>query len=506
MQHCGVRMRFLHGIGLCAAVLCCTALVAAAGAEPSPTADTLAAALKNVSGPRMLKDVVSLSGPEFSGRQAGTTDDLRSGLWVADRFKLLGLQPALITSKPLNPVVGEWAIADQVLTTRIQDSPSLELFSGDTPIPARMGPDFLPILDSSSIKASAPVTFVGYGISDPERGVDDYAGVNVQQRVVLLLRGKPDHYQPHVTQADKERVAREKGAAAALMATGPILSAYEARRGIGGAPMASYSLSKEDRRLAGAWISTALAEAMLAAKGRSLKDVQAQLNREPKSQSHDTGVIAQIAWNSWQTKGAVYNFMAMVPGRDPKRKQDTIVIGAHRDHFGRHGGLLFPGADDNASGTAVLLEVARAMSKLKPARSILLISFSGEEQGLLGSQFYVREPVRPLSATKAMINVDHAGVGNGRLTVGLTDLPKETAMKAGKAAGRANKLDLFGFFPGGDHVPFKEAGVPTATVVSGGPHPDFHRPTDTADKVKPEILESTARFVLALAWQLANAP
>jgi Zn-dependent M28 family amino/carboxypeptidase len=68
------------------------------------------------------------------------------------------------------------------------------------------------------------------------------------------------------------------------------------------------------------------------------------------------------------------------------------------------------------------------------------------------------------------------------------------------------KLDLFGFFPGGDHVPFKEAGVPTVTVVSGGPHPDFHQPTDTADKVKPEILEATARFVLALAWQLANAP
>ena len=79
-------------------------------------------------------------------------------------------------------------------------------------------------------------------------------------------------------------------------------------------------------------------------------------------------------------------------------------------------------------------------------------------------------------------------------------------MKAGKTAGLAEKLDLFGFFPGGDHVPFKEAGIPTATVVSGGPHSNFHQPTDTADKVKPEILETTARFVLSLAWQLANTP
>ncbi|HEX9742127.1 MAG TPA: M28 family peptidase [Nitrospiraceae bacterium] len=486
--------------------LCCAALAAISAAAPADQPDALAGALKNVSGTRMLKDVARLSSPEFNGRQAGTTDDLRSGLWVADRYKSLGLQPAIGAHKALNPVVREWAMADPLLVTRIQDSPLLELFSGTVPIPARLGPDYLPILDSSAIKVSAPVIFVGYGISDPEHGVDDYAGVNVQHRVVLMLRGKPDHYSTHVTQADKERVAREKGAEAFLIATGPILSAYETRRGLSGMPMGSYSLSKEDRRLAGAWISTDLAEAILSAKGRSLKDLQALLNREPKSQSHDTGVVTRISWASWQTPAALYNFMALVPGHDPKRREDTIVIGAHRDHFGNQGGLLFPGADDNASGTAVLLEVARALSRMQPKRSIVFVSFSGEEQGLLGSRFYVRQPVRPLPTTRAMINIDHAGIGNGRLTVGLTDLSKETAMKAGKAAGRAGKLDLFGFFPGGDHVPFKEAGVPTATVVSGGTHPDFHQPTDTADKVRPEIMESAARFVLALAWQLANAP
>jgi peptidase M28-like protein len=502
MQHWRMRVMLspAYRIGL---IVLCSGSLAVAGAGDT---DTLAKALKSVSGPRMLKDVAHLSGPELSGRQAGTTDDLRSGLWVADRFKSLGLQPALITTKQLNPVVSEWAIAEQVLTTRIQDSPSLELFSGKTPLPARLGPDYLPILDSAAIKIDAPVTFVGYGISDPEHGVDDYAGVDVQHRVVLLLRGKPDHYATHVSQADKERVAREKGAAAALMVTGPILSAYEARRGVGGAPMASYSLSKEDRRLAGVWISTGLAETILSAKGHSLREFQAQLNREPKSQAHDTGVVAHISWNSWQTPGAIYNFMAMVPGHDSKRREEIVLIGAHRDHFGRQGGLLFPGADDNASGTAVLLEVARALAKMKPRRTIVLVSFSGEEQGLLGSRLYVREPVRPLPATKAMINVDHAGVGNGRLTVGLTGLSKETAMKAGKAAGLAEKLDLFPFFPGGDHVPFKEAGVPTATVVSGGLHPDLHQPTDTAGKIKPEILDTTARFVLTLAWQLANTP
>ncbi len=506
MQDCAVRMRPFFPVSIALMGLCCAALTAASAAAPADRPDALARALADVSGARMLNDVARLSNAEFNGRQAGTQDDLRSGLWVANRFRSLGLQPALGPHKALNPVVREWAVADPLLVTRIQDSPSLELLSDGAPIPTRPGPDYLPILDSSAVRVTAPVIFVGYGISDPEHGVDDYAGIDVQRRVVLMLRGKPDHYSTHVSQADKERVAREKGAEAFLIATGPILSAYEARRGLSGAPMGSYSLSKEDRRLAGAWISTKLAEAILSAKGHSLRDLQSQLNREPKSQSRDTGVTAQISWASWQTPAALYNFMAMIPGHDPKRREDTIVIGAHRDHFGNQGGLVFPGADDNASGTAVLLEVARALSKLTPKRSILFVSFSGEEQGLLGSRFYVRQPAHPLKTTRAMINIDHAGVGNGRLTVGLTDLSKETAMKAGKAAGRAEKLDLFGYFPGGDHVPFKEAGIPTATVVSGGPHPDFHQPTDTADKVKPEILESTARFVLALAWQLANAP
>jgi Zn-dependent M28 family amino/carboxypeptidase len=169
---------------------------------------------------------------------------------------------------------------------------------------------------------------------------------------------------------------------------------------------------------------------------------------------------------------------------------------------------LFAGADDNASGTAVLLEVARvlALAPAAPKRSVLFLSFSGEEQGLLGSKLYVSQPIAPLEKTIGMINVDHAGAGNGRLTVGVTGLERSTAQRIGELAGLSDKLDLFGYFPGGDHVPFKEAGVPTVTVVSGGTHPHFHQPSDTADTINPEILQSVARYVLALTWQLANQP
>ena len=105
-----------------------------------------------------------------------------------------------------------------------------------------------------------------------------------------------------------------------------------------------------------------------------------------------------------------------------------------------------------------------------------------------------------------MINVDHAGVGNGKLTIGVTGVEKATAQQAGQKAGLVERIDLFGFFPGGDHVPFKEAGVPTVTIVSSGIHPHFHQSTDTVDTLNPDIFSAAARYILALAWQLADAP
>jgi hypothetical protein len=116
----------------------------------------------------------------------------------------------------------------------------------------------------------------------------------------------------------------------------------------------------------------------------------------------------------------------------------------------------------------------------------------------------VTQPIVPLLNTIAMINVDHAGTGTGRLTVGVSGLEKSTAERIGQLTGLSDKLDVFGFFPGGDHVPFKEIGVPTVTVVSGGAHPHFHQAGDTVDTINPDILQAVARYVLALTWQLAN--
>ncbi len=498
-------MRHILALPGCVLLL---ATVAAAAPDPRPAPDELAAALGAISGSRMMEDVARLSSPAFNGRQTGTADDGHSAQFVAERFESLGLFPA--GGRPLPGSVSGplWFQSETFTGSSIQAPARMEWTAKAVTTSTRLGPDFLPILDSPSASASAPLIFVGYGISDPAHEFDEYADLDVRDRAVLFLRGKPEGYSAPVTHADKERAARKHGAIAFLTATGPIISAYEIRRGIGRAPTALYSQSNDERPLPGAWISTELAEQLLAVDGRSLREVQERLNRQRKPHSTPINVALHLAWESRQEAGTLVNVLGMIPGQDQALREQALVIGAHRDHFGRQAGLLFPGADDNASGTAVLLEVAKTFtgSGLAPKRTILFVSFSGEEQGLFGSHLYVGKPPLPLKQTVAMLNVDHAGIGNGRLTVGLTGLSKEGATEAGKTAGVAELLDVYGFFPGGDHVPFKEAGIPTAAIVSAGPHPHFHQPSDTADTVKPEILERAARYLFALAWQLANAP
>ncbi len=475
----------------------------------------LAQALEAISADRMLADIRMLSGPEFNGRQTGTPDDERSAEFVHRRFMSIRerCSPAPLPETLTNPSPSrEWDQSLPVPVTTIGEHALLHLSLEPDHPPASVGTDYLPVLDSPSADLLAPIVFVGYGIADPENGFDEYAGLEVRDKIVLFLRGKPERYPRQVSHADKVRTAREKGALGYLTATGPILSPYEMRRGVTGHPAAFYGQIPVDQAIPGAWISTAQASAILqmgesATPNRDrLRTLQQRLNETGTPQSVATMVTAKLSWNSVTRNGTLHNVMSIIRGRD--HQEHAIVIGAHRDHFGRQGGLLFAGADDNASGTAVLLEVARvlAVAPAAPKRSIVLVSFSGEEQGLIGSRYYTEHPVVPLPSTVAMINVDHAGIGNSRLTLGVTGLDKSVVLQAGQAAKLDDRIDVFGFFPGGDHVPFKEAGVPTVTVVSGGVHPHFHQATDTAGTLDPGILTTAARYVTALAWQLANAP
>ncbi|ULA64922.1 MAG: Putative Peptidase, M28 family [Nitrospira sp.] len=506
-----VVQRALLAILLATPITFCLPLM---GQAETP-AGSMQAAIDLLSPERMLADIRTLSGASFNGRLAGSDDDRLSAQWVTQELATAQVHLPLLMNGSLRfPFAsGEdgtplGAMASIIPTSVIQPDPDLRIGSANQMTVANLGADYLPVFDSPSASIQGRIVFVGYGIVDPAQGIDDYAGVDVTNQIVLFLHGKPDHYKQPISHADKVRFAKSHGALAYLTATGPILHPYEARRGVTGRPSAFYGQLPPEQAIPGAWVSTALAERLLAAPdGKNsdrLRTMQDQLNKTPAVRPTATDHYAALHWNTTVQEGLLTNVVGLIPGTGP----DAIIIGAHRDHFGRPAGLFFPGADDNASGTAIMMDVARALAKsgLRPRRTILFLSFSGEENGLLGSRLYVTRPVVPLASTTGMINIDHAGIGNGRLTVGVTGFEKTVATAAGQATELTDKLDVYGFFPGGDHVPFKEAGVPTITVVSGGVHPHYHQPTDTVDTVNPDILMTTAHYVLTLAWQLANEP
>ena len=459
--------------------------------------------------PRMMRDIRFLSHPDFAGRQAGSEGGRRSAEYVAERFEALGLTPA--GQGRIGTQQGAWGQTGPVTVTRIEAPATLAFsFSGEpapgTIIP-QLGSQFLPVLDSPSVNFTAPLVFVGYGIADPARGWDEYEGVAVHDRVVMFLRGKPPHYPLHIQHAEKEQIAREKGAVGFVTFTGPVLSRYAARRGMGHQPLAFYTNTGDDRPLPGVWISGEIGAAIFHAQALSVMDIQTSLNKDSAVQSRALNGLAHMQWTTQRQASSLVNVLGTIPGRDPVLKHDVVILGAHRDHFGNQAGLLFPGADDNASGTAVLLEIARMLKYgPPPKRTILFASFSGEEQNLLGSTWYVQHPTHPLANTVAMINVDHVGLGNGTLTVGVANISKDVAARAAEQARLSDAVNLYGFFPGGDHVPFAKAGIPTVAVVTAGPHPHFHQSSDTPDTIQPDRLDIAARFVLALTRRLANAP
>ena len=445
----------------------------------------------------ILQDIEKLNSPEFQGRQAGTIGGERSARFVSKRFKALGLR--------------SWIQTSPLTTTTITSPTGVKFFPITHPpqktnAPLEIGKDYLPILDSPAVHLTAPVIFVGYGISDPARGIDDYHNMNVHNRIVLFFRGKPPAYSRWVTHEEKVRTAQQQGASGFLTVTGPLLSRYEARKGLGQIPLAIYSSTPENRPLPGVWLNGQSLDQQLSTIHESLESLQQQANTNPGKSTRSLPLLAQLSWKTHQESGKLINVFGMLPGKDPLLRNEAILIGAHRDSFGKQAGLLFPGADDNASGTSVMLELARqfAREKKKSTRSILFISFDGEERGLLGSEHYIRNLGWPLKKTVAMINLDHVGIGNGKLTVGVTRLEKSIVKQAASQIGLSKKIKLYGYFPGGDHVPFYEADIPTVTVVSEGVHPNFHQPTDTADTINPEVLQTATSFVLSLVDLLAN--
>jgi aminopeptidase YwaD len=459
---------------------------------------------------RLSDDVHYLAAPALEGRFSGSPGARLAAQFIAARFRELGLTPAGDDGGYLQAFSFISAVKpgpDNSLSFRLPEGERRALIEED----------FRPLAFSSSGSARGEVVFAGYGIRAKDLGYDDYAGLDVKGKVVLVLRFGPDgddpasRFQPYMALRRKASEARDQGAAALLVATGPVGAKETVPIKI------SFDASFADSGLPVLGVSTPLAESLFAGHGFTLAELQQRINQRREPASRPLGVQATLRADVVQLRTATANVLATLPGADPALRDEFVVIGAHYDHLG-YGGegsgslapevrAIHPGADDNASGTAGLLEIARRLAAHPPARSTLFASFSGEEEGLLGSAHLVQHPPVPRESIVAMLNLDMVGRAKPgpALTLGgygtATQWP-ELVEKVN--AGHHVKITTSnGGFGASDHSSFYAAGIPVLFFFTGA-HEDYHRPSDTADKLDYHRMAEVVAFAADTADAVAD--
>ncbi|HSE36912.1 MAG TPA: M20/M25/M40 family metallo-hydrolase, partial [Blastocatellia bacterium] len=472
------------------------------GFAPSLYAATGQAAATQLSADRVTRHLQFLASDKLQGRRAGTPAADVAAAYIENEFRSYGLKPAS-SSGFRHPFTFVSAV-------KLGEQNSLSVNAAGGSRSLKVGEEFMPLAFSSPDPVSGDVVFAGYGISAPQLGFDSYSGVDPTGKIVLILRGSPDGDNPHGKFAEftqpgleiqnKTLKAREKGARGVVFVSAE-KSFHEDRLS-----RLRHDLNFLDSGIPTAIISRDAAASILTSSGGSLADAEAKA-KEPTSAFLINGVTAQLKTDVIKINGKSANVVGVIPGSDPQLASEYVVIGAHYDHLGLGGpeslaanpeGQIHHGADDNASGTTGLLEIARSLAsergKLK--RSVMFIAFSGEELGLLGSGAYTKNPIIPLSKTVAMLNMDMIGrLRDGSLHVGgagtsptwkpllekLNGSAPPTASAAGSnGSGGRFKLGLSddGFGPS-DHQSFYVRDVPVLFFFTGT-HDDYHKPSDTA--------------------------
>jgi len=449
-----------------------------------------ASAVAQVASPEAyIEDVKFLASPELRGRGAGTPELDRAAAYIAKKFEEAGLQPAGENGylQPLQVTTGAVMGEDNRLAVQ---SPSGE--RSLTP-----GEDYAPINFSSSGTAAGPLVFAGYGIDAEEKAYDDYAHLDVEGKIVVVLRYEPPsfsggegsrRYTRHANLISKAINARNRGALAVIIANG-----Y--REGSDSDELIKFgSVSgPADAGIPMVQVKNDVVEHWLEGSGKSLQELQAAINESDTPQSLELGadLRVELQVDVERKQAAVNNVVGYWPGKT----DEYVVIGAHYDHLGLGDesslapdkvGQIHPGADDNASGTAGVIALAKAIaSQGKDRRGTLFIAFAGEEIGLLGSQYWTDHPTKPLEDAVAMLNMDMIGrVDKSKVYVGGAGTAKVFQQMLDDAAKEAH-FELASSQSGygaSDHTSFTTKGIPVLFFFSGL-HADYHKPTDTWDKI-----------------------
>ncbi|MFZ5477321.1 MAG: M20/M25/M40 family metallo-hydrolase [Myxococcota bacterium] len=446
------------------------------------------------------------------GRGVGSAGLEAAGDWIAARYGEIGLLPG--------GDAGGWFQTFQVTTgVALGDGPN-RLAVGEHALALRQ--DFLPASFSSQGAFAGKAAFVGYGISAPDLGYDDWAGVDVAGRVVVMMRYEPRERDPaspfagdkpshHSELRLKAHLAREKGAVALLLVEPPDGAAAEPALALKGRGPES------EAGLPCVSITRATAERILGAG--ALAEAHAGIDADLKPRSRLVDVEVAGAVTLARTRSPTRNVVGHLPGRGALAGE-AVVIGAHYDHLGRGGpgsGSLRPdseavhnGADDNASGVAGMLLAARRLAADGEGdrRAIWFVAFAAEEVGVRGSAHFVKDAPVPVDKVVAMLNLDMVGNLDGD---GLTVLGSESAEEwpavlaaAGTATGLSPSGKGDGYGPS-DQTPFYAAGVPVLHFFTGA-HARYHTPDDDAGAVNAAGVARVSALVAEVAERVAEAP
>ncbi len=444
--------------------------------------------------------VEELASDKYWGRLTGTEGYDLSAEWVIEHFKKWGLAPAgdkgsFLQSFP-NPytLILEDCRLSLVIPQKDEFIEKNYLYEEE----------FIPGSTSDSGEVTAEVVYAGYGISAPELGFDEYAGLDVRGKIVLLEREAPvdPGRDPEIFKKWRDYSFHQYKLENA---------AAHGARGM----LYNYHIANPNNAFVEGFIythiGTAVVKDIFSGTGRTHSDVVASIRKTLKPLSFATGKVATIK-NSTEhhADGIGTNVVGQLIGSDPVLKDEVIIIGGHLDHLGRCYEIM-PGANDNASAVAVMLGLAEALSQspVKPRRTILFNCFGAEEQAVAGSKFYVENPLFPLEKTVCLINMDGVGAGD-KLS----------------AAAADNYPDLWGYFqrandkyihrlitpryflnnarPRLDAARFMWAGIPSISFGAFGTQSYYHVTKDNMDIITPEIMEDLAQLLFLAVLDMAN--
>ena len=448
----------------------------------------------------IFKTIQFLACKDLQGRMSGSEGYLKAADFIAGEFKKLNLKPG-DDKKYFQKLNVEY---NEILAPE-----HLSVIIDNKIINYQIGKDYVYRGFSGAGNINAPVVFCGYGIDQPDSGLNDYAGVDVKGKIVMAFRYNPKWNINGKTFAngnprEKAIVAAKHGAVGILFVSFP--NDPDPQK-----PIGSLIHGEGEQMLNFPEVHVALnvADNLFYGSGHTLKELQTLIDSTKKSFSinFNNNIDVEVHTNYVKNKEVV-NVVGILEGSDPVLKNEYLIMGAHLDHVGSQAGkIFFPGANDNASGSAALLQIARTLAKSenRPKRSVIFVSFASEEQGLNGSKYFVEHMPVSKSNIIAMLNFDCVGFGDSLQVFGGNSFPD--LWRLAKEADTSNNHLLVsetGNGGGADAEPFFQKGIPTLYFVTTNSYKHLHQLTDTPDTINKDLLEAATKLGFNTAIKILN--